>query len=100
MQRERGSVRWLWDQGCLPGFKDFHLPDMCVPSILVIGQDADLKEECLHWPEQHETLHLCVTDFANPHVPSFFVISMSTHSSGSSNSMTLICCRFNVCICV
>ena len=39
-----------WSRSCLPGFKDFHLPDMSVSAVLVIGQNADLKQKCLYWP--------------------------------------------------
>ena len=42
----KGGVRGT---SCLPGFKDFHLSDVCVPSILVVGEDADLKEKGFHW---------------------------------------------------
>ena len=45
----RAHTRGWW--GHLPGFKDLHLPDVCVPTILVVRQDADLKEKGFHWSE-------------------------------------------------
>ena len=74
----------------LPGFKDLHLAYVCVPSVLVIGEDADLKEKGLDRSAETK-LHYGPIDLTSPHVPSFFVISMSTHSSGSSRSKTLTC---------
>lgn len=86
---EAEHMRGWW--GHLPGFKDLHLPDMCVPTILVIRQDADLKEKGFHWSKYIvEHFPQCLTQFFS-YVPSLFVISMSTHSSGSSRSKALIC---------
>lgn len=90
------NVRWSSTRvvGHLPGFKDLHLPNVCVPSVLVVRQDADLKMKGFHWSEQMGNIFSItsaelLTFFS--HIPSLFVISMSTHSSGSSKSKTLIC---------
>ena len=43
----------MYGGGHLLWFKDLNLSDMGVSPILVVGENADLKEECLHWSE-HE----------------------------------------------
>lgn len=80
--------------GHLPGFKDLHLPNVCISSVLVVRQDADLKEKGFHWSVSDQTELSVIFVLLFPYVPSLFVISMSTHSSGSSNSKTVICFTF------
>lgn len=45
-------------RGYVPGFKDLHLSNVCISSILVIGEDADLKEERFHWSVHERLKHL------------------------------------------
>ena len=47
-----GVVGVLASGDHLLGFKYPDLPDVGVSSILVVGENADLKEKCLHWPGQ------------------------------------------------
>lgn len=59
------------------GLKDLHLPDMCVPPILVIREDADLKHKGLH--RSRCDVFIVLEDIICSHLRSIFICDIYIH---------------------
>lgn len=84
----------LVNRYCLHRFKDLHLSDVGVSSVLMVSQNCYLKEESSHWSEEETRKTICFRSlicWLFTYFPSLSTTSISTQSWGSSSSLTLNC---------